>query len=38
MLWIDKYRPHDLKDLYYPEISATLSDLAQTNDFPVNNN
>lgn len=35
-LWIDKYRPKSLKDLnYHPEITETLRDLANTNDFPV---
>lgn len=35
VLWVDKYRPRNLEDLYHPEISGTLMDLAKTNDFPV---
>ena len=35
-LWVDKHRPKRLENLYHPEVSETLRDLAKTNDFPVN--
>ena len=34
-LWIDKYRPKKLEDLYYhKELSGKLTKLAETQNFP----
>lgn len=35
-LWVDKYRPRTLDELtYHHDLTKVLSQLAETNDFPV---
>lgn len=35
-LWVDRYRPKTMEELtYHPELTTVLTQLSETNDFPV---